>query len=376
MKNLTQKVLLSLSLLFTTTLLFSQDVGVYVSDAGNFSNPPWFVWQFTESGESPVQLLDESDGIVWPEDILFIDDNNTVLVSSLSQDGIIQKYNADTWEFIENFAEGVNGPTRMEIGPDGYVYVLQWYSGDNKVLRYEKDGSFVDEFTSIGVYGSIGMDWDDDGNLYVSSYYDSVIYKFDTNGDDLGPFIDTGISGPTNIFFDKTGTGDLVVFNWNSGVIKRFDSDGNFIEDLITGVGQCEGFDFFPNGDMIIGVGFNGSIKRYDSDFNYIEDFIEPGILDTPNAIRIHEGTLSTNEFDIDDSFITPTYGTNFHINHDLITKVISIEIYNTIGLLIEKKVLNGSFVWNASNYSEGMYFIVAVSNTGLRKTQKVIVKK
>ena len=376
MKNLTQKVLFSIVFLFATGSLSSQDVGVYVSDAGNFSNPPWFVWQFTETGDTPVQLLDETDGIVWPEDILFLDDDNTVLVSSLSSDGIIQIYNAETWEFIGNFAEGINGPTRMEIGPDGYVYVLQWYSGDNKVLRYETDGTFVDEFTDIGIPAGIGLDWDDSGNLYVSSYNGSYVRKFDTNGNDMGPFIDSGLSGPTNIFFDKSGSGDLIVFNWNSGVVKRFDPDGNFVEDLITGVGQCEGFDFFPNGDLLIGVGFNGSIKRYDSNFNYIADFVEPGILDTPNAIRIHEGTLSTTEFDIDDSFITPTYGTDFYINHDLITKVSSIEIYNTIGLLIEKKDLNGSFVWNAGNYSEGMYFIVAVSNTGQRKTQKVIVKK
>ncbi len=376
MKKLTHKVLLNLSILLTTTLLFSQDVGVYVSDAGNFTNPPWFVWQFTETGENPVILLDQNDGIVWPEDILFIDDNNTVLVSSLSPAGIIQKYHADTWEFIENFAEGINGPTRMEIGPDGYVYVLQWYSGDNKVLRYEKDGTFVDEFTDIGIPAGIGLDWDDSGNLYVSSYSGSYVRKFDTNGNDLGPFIDSGLSGPTNIFFDKSGNGDLIVLNWNSGIVKRFDSDGNFIEDVITGIGQCEGYDFFPNGDILIGVGGSGAVKRYDSDFNYIADFVEPGIIDTPNAIRIHEGTLSTTEFDIDDSFITPTYGTDFYINHDLITKVSSIEIYNTIGLLIEKKDLDGSFVWNASNFSEGMYFIVAVSNTGLRKTQKVIVKK
>ena len=184
------------------------------------------------------------------------------------------------------------------------------------------------------------------------------------------------MSGPTNIFFDKSGNGDLIVLNWNNGVVKRFDSNGNFIEDVITGISQCEGFDFFPNGDLLIGVGGSGAVKRYDSDFNFIADFIEPGIIDTPNAIRIHEGTLSTTEFDIDNSFITPTYGADFYINHDLITKVSSIEIYNTIGLLIETKDLNGSFVWNASNYSEGLYFIVAVSETGLRKTQKVIVKK
>ena len=142
----------------------------------------------------------------------------------------------------------------MKIGPDGLLYILQWGNTDNEVLRFELDGTFVDEFTEIGVVQSIGIDWDSNGDLYISSYGGSTVRKFDgNNGDDLGLFIDSGLQGPTNIFFE--GNGNLIVFNWGSGIIKRFDSGGNFVEDVVTGVGACEGFDFFPNGDIL----FKGS---------------------------------------------------------------------------------------------------------------------
>jgi hypothetical protein len=363
MKNVKLKAVITLCILLNTSFLFSQDVGVYVSDAGNFQSPPWFIWQFTETAENPVLLLDENDGIVWPQDILFIDDDDTVLISSLSSEGIIQRYSATTWEFIENFAEGINGPTRMEIGPEGYVYVLQWSNTDNKVLRYEIDGTFVDEFTSIGVPSSIGLDWDASGNLYVSSYNLNYIQKFDTNGNDLGPFIDTGLNGPTNIFFDNNGSGDLIVLNWDSGIVKRFDSDGNFVEDLITDVPQCEGVDFFPNGDMLMGVGGSGSssegsVKRYDSDFNFIEDFIEDGLIDTPNSIAIHEGTLGVEDLNSKGFSAYPNPVTDI-LNLRANEVINSVSISNILGQTIYRaNVGSMKSTIDMSSYSSGTYFV------------------
>lgn len=99
--------------------------------------------------------------------------------------GSITKYNSTTGDYIENFATGIAGPTRMKIGTDSLLYVLQW-SGNGKVKRYQLDGTFVDEFTSVGVPQSIGIDWDNNGNLYVSSYSGDNVRKFDANGNDLG----------------------------------------------------------------------------------------------------------------------------------------------------------------------------------------------
>ncbi len=362
--------------LFATTNLWAQELEIWVSDAGGFNNPPWFIHKYGENGGNSEEVMNQSDNIEWPEDIFFLEDENAVLISNLSSSGNISKHNIDTGDFIELFAEIAGGPTRMKLGADGFLYVLQWSSSTNKVLRYQLDGTFVDEFTSVGVPQSIGLDWDADGNLYVSSYGGSFVQKFDPDGNDLGPFINTGLSGPTNIFFDKSGNGDLIVLNWNNGIIKRFDSDGNFVEDLATGVGQCEGVAFMPNGDILIGAGVAGSIKRYDSDFNFIEDFIAAGTLLTPNAITIREVPLSVPEHDLDQNFIIPTIGTRFSVISEQSKNLKSLSIYNISGKLIESLDLNETQTWNADRYAEGIYLIKAVSIHGNSQTQKVLVKK
>ncbi len=155
---------------FFTTVLFAQDLAVYVSDAANFNTDPWQIAKFTENGDLDGTLIDAAHGIVWPQDIIFLDSEEAVLISNLGSAGTISKHHWATGDFIENFAEGLGGPTRMKIGPDGLLYVLQWSNTNNKVLRYELDGTFVGEFTDVGVIQSIGIDWDAAEDLYISSY--------------------------------------------------------------------------------------------------------------------------------------------------------------------------------------------------------------
>ncbi len=369
-------VVLILSLIMATSNLFSQEIEVWISDAGGLNNPPWLVYKADGNGNNLTEVMNQSDNIEWTEDIFFLEDEQAVHISNLSSNGNISKHDINTGDFIEIFAEVAGRPTRMKLGPDGFLYVLQWSNSGNKVLRFELDGTFVDEFTDIGVSQSISLDWDASGNLYVSSYGGSSVQKFDTNGNHLGAFIDSGLSGPINIFFDKSGNGDLIVFNWNSGIVKRFDSNGIFIEDLITGVPRCEGVDFMPNGDILIGVGFYGSVKRYDSDFNYIEDFIESGTLITPNAIIIRDLTLSNPDFDKDLNFIIPTFGTQFSIIPKLSVIISPLMIYDSSGKLLEKLNLNETAFWNAEKYASGLYIIKAITTNGKSITQKVIVKK
>ncbi|HEY6625704.1 MAG TPA: hypothetical protein VIZ21_02000, partial [Ignavibacteriaceae bacterium] len=178
---------LVLSVLLLTSNAVGQEIEIYVSDAVNFSSPPWKILKFDENGENPEVFI--NDQLAWPQDILFLEDQQVVLISNLNS-GRITKHSSLTGAFIEDFATGIAGPTRMKIGADSLLYVLQW-SGNGKVRRYQLDGTFVDEFTSVGVTQSIGTDWDDDGNLYVSSYGGASVRKFDPNGNDLGIFINT-----------------------------------------------------------------------------------------------------------------------------------------------------------------------------------------
>src|SRR5690606_3982688 len=114
---------------------------------------------------------------------------NTVIISNLNT-GLITQYNAETGAYTGNFATGIAGPTRMKIGPDGLLYVLQWL-GNGRVLRYNLDGGLVDTFTDVGVTNSIGLDWDEDGNLYVSSYNGGYVQQFSSTGASVRRFINS-----------------------------------------------------------------------------------------------------------------------------------------------------------------------------------------
>ncbi|MCW5520101.1 T9SS type A sorting domain-containing protein [Aureitalea sp. L0-47] len=367
------KLFATIILLLMAAGISGQNLAVYVSDAGSFSTGPWQIAKFDENGTYEGALMNDADGIVWPQDIIFLDNEQAVLISNLSTAGIISKHEWDTGNLIENFAEGIAGPTRMKIGPDGLLYVLQWSNTDNKVLRYQLDGTFVDEFSEVGVVQSIGIDWDSNGDFYVSSYGQSTIRKFDgTNGDDLGLFIDTGLQGPTNIFFEPGG--DLIVFNYNSGIIKRFDSNGNFVEDLITGVNGCEGFAFFPNGDLLIGVGSDGSVRRYDSSYNFIENFVDIGVLNTPNAIVIRDDIpLAVRENALKLIMVTPTIGTAFTITDQAMNNYNTFYLHNTQGMLIDSIDPSINRTYNASHLAEGIYFLSATNGEN-RITQKIVV--
>ena len=132
LKNLLLLIISFVLLLASNT--FCQIIEVYVSDAGNFSSPPWQILKFDENGENPEVFINSN--LAWPQDIVFIEDQDIVLISNLNS-GTITKHNSATGAFIENFATGISGPTRMKIGADdSLLYVLQW-SGNGRVRRYQ-----------------------------------------------------------------------------------------------------------------------------------------------------------------------------------------------------------------------------------------------
>ncbi|MCF8368648.1 MAG: T9SS type A sorting domain-containing protein [Bacteroidales bacterium] len=371
----TIKLLISCFFLSIISASFGQSIEVYVSDAGNYNFPPWQILKFDENGENPSVFI--SDSLVWPQDILFLEDQDVVLISNLTTPGYISRHDINTGDFINYFAENISGPTRMKIGTDNLLYVLQWSSTDNKVLRYELDGTFVDEFTSVGVSQSIGLDWDDAGNLYVSSYGGKFIQKFDPDGNDLGPFINSNLTGPTNIWF--VDNGDLLVNDYNSGKVKQFNSEGVYLGVYISGLFYPEGVDFFENGNMLIGNGGTGSVKLFDTQGNFIEDFIPSGSGDLllPNAVIIRPITAVSVPLNLyEDNFVSPASGRMFSIHPRLTSKLITITIYNTSGKVMDKQENTGYGTWNANNIPNGVYFVVAKDDKGNSSCQKILVKE
>lgn len=370
MKSL--KLLFAFCIILLGNKLIAQQTFIYVSDAGNFNNPPWQILKYDIDGGNPEVFITEN--LSWPQDILFLEDDNTVIVSNLNT-GRITKYNATTGAYLEDFATVSGGPTRMKIGPDNLLYVLQWSNTDNKVKRYQLDGTFVDEFTSAGVIQSIGMDWDSAGNLYVSTFGGARVRKFDPSGNDLGIFVNTELSGPTNIWFSDTG--DLRVLDWSAGNVESFDADGNYLGVFISGLVQPEGIATLPNGNILIGNGGTGAVKMFDSEGNFIEDLVTSGSggLIQPNAVILREVTLGVQENSMDFIFVTPTYGTNFYLNKKITQNYESLKVYDSSGKLAITLFPKKDMLWDASSFAAGIYNIVAVKNNQ-RLSQKIVIQK
>ena len=113
-----------------TTTAAAQEYYTYVSDAANFTSGNFKIVQFDPNGENPIDYITEE--LAWPQDIIFLEDEDRVLVSNLNT-GRITKYNSRTGAYIEDFAAVAGGPTRMRIGGDGLLYVLQWSNTINKI---------------------------------------------------------------------------------------------------------------------------------------------------------------------------------------------------------------------------------------------------
>jgi len=273
----------------------------YVSDAGNFGNPPWQILKFDENGGNPEVFISEALG--WPQDLVFLENQGVVLVSNLITNRI-NRHDIETGAFIDVFASNADGPTRMKIGADGLLYVLQW-QGDGRVLRYELDGTFVGAFTDVGVSQAIGIDWDAQGRLYVSSFQDRSVRRFDSQGRDLGLFVTTNLNGPTNIEFADNG--DLLVVDWQGGAIRRFSDQGSFIEAFAVGLSQPEGIARMPGGDLLIGNGGSGSVRRYGPEGEFLGDFITAGAggLLQPNAVVVRETFEFDYSLDVDGQWVS-----------------------------------------------------------------------
>lgn len=368
--------LLNTFLTCLASVSINAQISMYVSDAGNFNQPPWQILKFDANGENGEVFID--DHLAWPQDIVFLEDDNVVLISNLTT-GDILRFNATTGEYMNSFASNIGGPTRMKIGADSLLYVLQW-GGNGKVWRFTLNGSFVDEFTSIGVTTSIGLDWDISGNLYVSSYNGKFVQKFSPSGEDLGKFISSNLAGPTNIWFDATG--DLLVNDYNAGSVKRFDSSGAFKGIFISSVPQVEGVDFLPNGTILLGVGGTSSVRSYDPSGNLISTLVAPNTLalKTPNAVVLRQNRVTSVDSHLplykEVNIVTPSAGTFFRFtNEEIISLGSEAELWNAAGMVVRKFNITDSTHVNAIDLPDGVYMITVLLQNNTIARQKIIVQ-
>lgn len=354
---------------FISLSCLAQINGIYVSDAGNFNKPPWHVLRYYEDGSESQIYINEF--LNWPQDILFLEGAQEVMISNLGS-GCINVYDIGNGRFLREFACGIGGPTRMSVGPDGFLYVLQW-TGPGKVLRYDYEGRLIDEFTSIPVPQAIGIAWDDNDNLYVSSYSQDKVYKFDTAGTFLHDFIDSNLAGPTNIWFDENG--DLLVSDYNGTAVKRFDENGVYLGDFLGGLSKSEGYLQLENGDYLIGNGATSSIRRFSSDGTPLGDFNQEGNVEllNPNAIAIREEYNHNMLYDQTTGQLFVAYSMpdlkELHILGPLSNQVESLTLHDSAGEVLWQKDFSPNI--EIDELAAGTYYITCKLESGNTSTYK-----
>ncbi len=230
-----------------------------------------------------------SGGLSATQDVWF-HPNGNLLVSGRDNSSIKQ-YDGETGAYLGDFTHGytLDNPTKMSLGPDSLLYVSQWGDQQNKIVRFDLNGQFIDEFTNIGVPSGCDHSWDAQGHLYVSSYgngQNGKVYRFDQEGKSLGFFADIGVmQGPVGQWFDERG--HCFVVDYTLGRVLEFNASGKTLGYFINGLINVEGHAFDHEGYIYLCDWTTNQIRQFDPEGQPMGLFTANGNLQAPNAIYI-----------------------------------------------------------------------------------------
>jgi sugar lactone lactonase YvrE len=119
----------------------------------------------------------------------------------------------------------IAGPQAVKIGPDGLLWVVSERNG--RILRYRADSyEFVDVFADVGpAWGVTGLAFGAAGDVYLSSYARSVLRRYRiADGSVIGGDLSAGalLRGPDNGFL-AAPDGKLYIPGYDSSNVVRYD---------------------------------------------------------------------------------------------------------------------------------------------------------
>ena len=232
-----------------------------------------------------------------------------VLVSSRDSDEIY-KFDLTTrvgTPFISGSKSGLSGPVGMRYGPDGNLYVSNFFSGE--IRKYNGTtgapmGVFVS--ASAGLSAPSDLRFGPDGNLYVTNYADSLIMRF--NGQTGAP-----LPGDAGKAFATGGTlnqGTSIEFKGNTMYVADFGSDKILQYDItkpppvgsttfadmtpfLTDNGFSPGgMTFGPGGDVYVSGLLGQTIGVFSSTGAPIRQFSTPSVAFPSDLVMAPDGQL------------------------------------------------------------------------------------
>ena len=371
MKTLIITVLLSLTILSTSYTQNSFEV--YVNSRGTHS-----IKKYDEEGNYLGDFISSgSGGLTNPEDILFHPNGNIIVTGFSNQ--FIKEYDGITGDYLGNFSSGYNlaGPSKMSIGPDSLIYVTQWGETQNKVVRFNLEGEFIDEFTNTGAPKGLGHIWDENKNLYVALFGtggSGTVHMFDSLGNDMGTFINSSVlQGPTSIW--RNVIGEWFVEDWLTGDVLRYGTMGQYIDKFAEGMTNPEGIAFMPDGKMLVGDWGEDAVHLIDTDGSLLGYFCSGNGLVDPNSVKLKSitstGVVNQNHISFE---VTPTVGKVFKVSFTETENIKGdITIINSNGRIIDNILPRPQVMLNTENYPVGLYTIIYTYGTQ-KHSRKIIV--
>lgn len=385
MKTTLNLFLVSAILILSGILSAQTSYDVYVSSRGTNA-----VKKYDMSGNYLGDFVSAGfGGLASTEDILFHPDGS-VLVTGFGNTSI-KRYDGISGNYLGDFSTGYTlaAPSKMSIGPDSLIYVTQWGTAQNKVVRFTLDGDFHDEFTSIGAPKGLGHVWDDQKNFYIALFGtggDGTIHHFDSIGNDLGTFINTEIiQGPTSIWFDADGS--MLVEDWTLGKVFRFDATGAYLEEFLSGMTSPEGIAFLPGGDLLIGDWGQDAVHLFSPEGENLGYFTSGNGLLDPNSVKVRATTVTSNGNNIaagNTVTIFPTLSSGpFYIEFDIQRKEqIRIRVFDLQGRAVYSmaKTLSETGLhrveWIPDTAVKEGYYLVYAEGSEFQVLEKIIIRR
>lgn len=292
----------------------------------------------------------------------------------------VKRYDSTTGAYLGNFTSGyaLEIPTKMSIGPDSLLYVMQWGSAQQKVARFDLDGQFIDEFPSVDAPLGLGHFWDSQGRMYIALYGNGAtgtVHRYGADGTDLGVFINSAVlQGPTHIWQEEGG--DVLVQDWTTGNVLRYDSTGSFVGYFITGLTNPEGVGFLPNGDLLMGDWGEDAVHRIDAEGNDLGYFASGNELSDPNAVLVRDGSsigigeATPRRLGLT---VTPSAGAGPFQLGGLPSGQVRLRMTDAMGRVVDDRIVTytgGGLTWEPGvELCEGMYRISVEMRAGSANT-------
>ncbi|MBX9791084.1 MAG: hypothetical protein K2Y37_19365 [Pirellulales bacterium] len=203
-----------------------------------------------------------------------------------------------------------DGPIGVKFGPDGYLYVAS--SNDNELLRYDRDGKFVDVFATGGaLHGPADIEVGPDGNLYVANFDNfsgTSIEVFDPWAKTpaaryVGTFASASASVPLNgpTFLEFGRNGNLYVSATSVDQVLEFTAAGGFVGTYAAGaaLGYPAGLAFDSANRLYVASLLLGPVLRDNGAANSGLSVYVPGTLnvDFPSDVQFdYNGDLLVSQ--------------------------------------------------------------------------------